>query len=237
MPTSFLSATITRRSDDTTHLRRFWLKPSEPFAFKPGQYCTIGIDGVERPYSIASAPADGEIELFVEKVDDGELTPRLYQQREGDVVTLRPSAKGKFVLDEAYPNHVFVATVTGIAPFVSMLRNRPDFADGKRFWVLHGASFTCDLIYREEIADLVAKAGGRITYLPTCSRPADPENTGWTGLVGRVNLWVEGVLEKHALTPETTLVYACGNPGMVDDVKARLVPRGWKVKEERYWVD
>jgi ferredoxin-NADP reductase len=235
---NFLSAVITRRQQDTEHLRRFWLRPSDSFTYKPGQYCTIGIDGVERPYSMASSPADPEIELFVERVEDGELTPRLYRKNEGDVVTLRPTAKGRFLFDESYQNHVMVATVTGIAPFVSMLRSRPNLNDGShRFWVLHGASFACDLVYGDEIREMQERAGGMLQYMPTCSRPADPSNDGWSGLTGRVNLLVEAVLERDHLKPENTLVYACGNPGMVDDVKARLTPLNYKVKEERYWVD
>jgi ferredoxin--NADP+ reductase len=237
MATTFLSATITRRSDDTSHLRRFWLRPSEPFTFTPGQYCTIGYQGVERPYSIASVPGDPEIELFVEKVDEGELTPRLYRAEVGTEVTLRPRAKGKFVFDESRVNHVMVATVTGIAPFVSMLRTRLAGDHPHRFWVLHGASYVVDLVYSVELHDLEIAWPDRLNYIPSCSRPADPSNEDWTGLVGRVNLLVEGLLERDHLELDDTIVYACGNPGMVADVHARLAPGGWKVREERYWVE
>ena len=64
----FTSCKITRREDLTVDLFKIWLKPLEPFSFKPGQYCTIGVDGLERPYSIVSSPDEEEIELFIEVV-------------------------------------------------------------------------------------------------------------------------------------------------------------------------
>ena len=56
----FTSCKITRREDLTVDLFKIWLKPLEPFSFKPGQYCTIGVDGLERPYSIVSSPDEEE---------------------------------------------------------------------------------------------------------------------------------------------------------------------------------
>src|SRR5207237_988898 len=99
------------------------LQPEIPYAFTPGQYCTIGLDGVERPYSIVSSPHEPFLELFLELVQHGELTPKLWTLRVGDAVSLRPRPKGVFTLEEKFPVHLMVATVTGIAPFVSILRH------------------------------------------------------------------------------------------------------------------
>ena len=94
----FSSAVITRRIDLTDDLFKIWLSSADQFPFKPGQYCTIGVDGIERPYSIASAPSEDEIELFVEYIPlpYGELTPLLHKLPVGDEVTIRPRAKGLF---------------------------------------------------------------------------------------------------------------------------------------------
>jgi ferredoxin-NADP reductase len=76
-----------------------WLEPSIEFHFTPGQYITVGAGGIERPYSIASAPYETHIELFVEYVlpeYGGKLTPLLYAQHVGDSLTMRPKAKGRF---------------------------------------------------------------------------------------------------------------------------------------------
>ena len=73
----FSTCKITRREDLTEDLLKIWLETSDPFNFKPGQYCTIGKNGIERPYSIVSSPDEKEIELFNEVVPppDGNLTP------------------------------------------------------------------------------------------------------------------------------------------------------------------
>src|SRR4029453_7926408 len=60
---------------------------------------------------------------FLELVPHGELTPKLWTLRVGDAVSLRRRPKGVFTLEEKFPVHLLVATVTGIAPFVSMLRS------------------------------------------------------------------------------------------------------------------
>ena len=93
----FTSCKITRREDLTDDLFKIWLKPLEPFSFKPGQYCTIGVDGLERPYSIVSSPDEEEIELFIEVVPppEGNLTPILHELDIGTELSLRPRAKGR----------------------------------------------------------------------------------------------------------------------------------------------
>ena len=73
----FSTCKITRREDLTEDLLKIWIETSDPFNFKPRQYCTIGENGIERPYSIVSSPDEKEIELFIEVVPppDGNLTP------------------------------------------------------------------------------------------------------------------------------------------------------------------
>jgi ferredoxin-NADP reductase len=230
------TARVVARRDVTADLMIVRLEPDVPFAFTPGQYCTIGVGGVERPYSIVSAPGDPTLELFVERVPGGALTPRLWALRVGDRVALRPRAKGAFGLDARRPVHLMVATVTGIAPFVSMLRATLGGGErALRFHVLHGASYGDELAYAVELSALAGRLPSVLTYVPTISRPDEARNRGWTGAVGRVNRLVEGHVVRHALAPAPTAVYACGHPGMTADVVARLAPRGFRVREERYW--
>ena len=123
---------------------KIWLRTVEPFPFEPGQYCTVGFGGIERPYSIVSSPREPLLELFVELIPPplGHLTPLLHELKVGDTVTLRPRAKGVFLLRPEFRNHVMVSTVTGVAPFVSMLRHWLEGpADDRRMYVLEGASF------------------------------------------------------------------------------------------------
>jgi NAD(P)H-flavin reductase len=233
MPTTraLPTARVTARRDVTPDLFVLHLSPDVDFVFAPGQYCTIGVGGVERPYSIVSAPHEPELELIVELVPGGALTPRLAGLRPGDVVTLRPRPKGVFTLQARWPVHLMVATVTGIAPFVSMLRDARHRDVTASFHVLHGASHHDELVYREEL-----EANPLCTYVPTVSRPGDPRNAGWHGHTGRVDTLLDGALVRHGLTPASTRVYACGHPGMIADVTARLAPRGFTVAEERFWT-
>ena len=217
-----------------------WIEKPPGFTFKPGQYCTIGLDGVERPYSIVSAPHEESIELFLELVPQGigVLTPKLWKLSIGDSLTIRPRAKGIFTLDPRYTNHVLVSTVTGVVPYVGFLRDYlHNGRSGHRFYVLQGASYANEFTYDTELADLSQQHPELITYVPTVSRPDEARNHGWPGKTGRVNLIVEDYAECLGLGPEDTLVYACGHPGMIEDVKERMVPRGFAVKEERFWKE
>src|SRR6202167_4313774 len=94
------------------------------FKFIPGQYATLGVehDGkrTERPYSIASSPAEDEVEFFFELVPEGALTPRLHKLQPGDELLMSKAAKGRFVLEtrDGLTNHLLVSTVTGVAAVV-----------------------------------------------------------------------------------------------------------------------
>ena len=239
------TAKIVHRRDHTEDLFLLWLEPSIPFHFTPGQYITVGARGIERPYSIVSAPHEPEIELFVEYVPPergGKLTPLLYARDVGDVLTMRPIAKGRFTWRPGVANHVMVATVTGIAPYVSMIRQfvheRATGAvppEPARFFVLQGGSYRDELVYDEELQTLGARDPDLIRFVASVSRPWADRNAGWSGPVGRIHLLVEEYLELWRLSKADTLVYLCGHPGMIDDASARLVPSGWSVVTERFW--
>ncbi len=244
----FTTATITRREDIAHDLWKIWLKPEQPFNFKPGQYCTIGAEGIERPYSIVSSPDEPEIELFIELVPlpDGNLTPVLHKMGVGETVTLRPRAKGIFVLQPQFKNHVLVGTVTGTVPYVSILRkflNDPEWPEDKgvarsdhRFFVLEGASYIKEFGYDEELTAL-ANDHDFIDFLPSISRPDEEPNKGWTGATGRINTLVEDYVAECNLKPEETCIYACGHPQMIEDVRERFEGTGFHFIEERFWKD
>ena len=231
---------VLRREDLTPDLLLMWIERPDGFTFKAGQYCTIGRDGVERAYSIVSAPHEQDLELFLELVPppDGVLTPKLWELGPGDAVSIRPRAKGIFAMDESLPKQLLVATVTGIVPYVSFIRDYIyNGRDGHHFYVLQGASYDDEFAYDRELKKIAADRPGLLTFVPTVSRATESRNQGWKGETGRVNTVVERYIEKFSLTPEDTLVYACGHPGMIEDVKERLLPLGFRVEEERFWKD
>ena len=231
-------AALVERKEITEDLMIIKMRPETAMTFKPGQYCTLGLEGIERAYSIVSAPHEDDLEIFVELVPepDGALTPLMWKMQEGDTMTIRPRCKGIFTLDEKYNSHLMVATVTGVAPFVSILRSYFHHeGQGHRFYVLEGASYLDEFVYDKELEEMEASYPDTVKFIPTVSRPNESRNDGWTGASGRANDIVEEQIEKLGLEPSSTLVYACGHPGMIEDVKERLVPRGFNVKEERFW--
>ncbi|HVD03086.1 MAG TPA: FAD-binding oxidoreductase [Candidatus Dormibacteraeota bacterium] len=238
---------IVQRRDFSDDLWSIRLRPETPFAFRPGQYATLGVElsgkVLERPYSIVSAPEEPELEFFLEKIPGGALTPHLHPLGEGSTLLMRKRAKGLFLRAGLDPDraHLFLATVTGIAPFASILRHlllaeRPDTAP-RRILLLQGASFSSEFGYSEEMAALAA-AHSWFDYVPTISRPwGDPE---WKGETGRA----EDVLRKYAdrwgVSPGAGMVYLCGHPGMIATARAVMTRSGLadsEILEEQYWPE
>ena len=236
----FMWAKLTKKEQLTEDLWKMWLKPEEKFDFKPGQYCTIGSGGIERAYSIASSPEEDQIELFIELVPppDGNLTPLLNELNVGDTVTMRLRAKGIFVLKPEFKNHVMVGTVTGVAPYVSMMRKhlKESESSDKNFIILEGASYLDEFGYDEELM-LLDKSNNNVTFEASVSRPDEERNDSWTGYKGRVNNILLDRLDEWGLNPSETIVYACGHPGMIEDVKEKLENTNYTFLEERFWKD
>ena len=223
----------------TDDLFRIWIKSETEFTFKPGQYCTIGLEGIERPYSIASSPSEEDIELFIEAIPRpiGKLTPLLHHLKVGDEVSIRPRAKGLFVFNPDYRNHVMVSTVTGVTPFISMLRAYYENPrGGDRFYILEGASYHDEFGYDDEL-DQMAADHEEIIFVPSVSRPDEERNSNWSGATGRINTLVEYYLKEFDIPAEGTLIYACGHPGMIEDVRERLDGTGYAFSEERFWKE
>lgn len=231
-------ARLVSRRDITSDLMVIKLEPEQgPYKFKPGQYCTLGLAGIERAYSIVSAPHEPHLEIFVELVPEGELTPRMWKLKVGDALSIRPRAKGIFLMDPTVHHHMMLSTVTGVAPSVSMVRDylHRGAPGHHHFYVIEGASFHDELVYDRELAILADQHPNCLKYIASVSRPADPRNAGWKGVTGRVNAIVEHFLDKFELPQDDTLVYACGHPGMISDAKERVTAKGFKFTEERFW--
>jgi ferredoxin--NADP+ reductase len=222
------------------------VRPAERIVFLPGQYITAGLPGstrmLERPYSVVSSPREPELEFFLELVPTGELTPQLYQVPVGGEVQLRRLAKGRFLYDgkSGHPHHFMVATVTGIAPYLSMLRDLVARADQgekilHRIVILQGASQSHQLGYRDELAQH-ARLHQWFHYIPTISRAwLEP---AWDGEKGRVEDISRKYLDAFAFAPADTTAYVCGNPNMIESLRSLLRRAGFpkeSVQEEVYW--
>ena len=212
-------------------------------AFVAGQYLALGlrVDDrvVQRPYSTASDPAVAEAhEFLVRRVPDGALTPQLWALPVGSRVRLGPP-KGAFTLvaGDQRP-HLFVATGTGLAPVLGMLRTLARRPNPPRTILVHGAARAEDLVCRDEIAALTA-GGLPMTYVPTVSRPDDPANRAWRGRTGRAETVLASVLRSADPPPGGLAAYLCGNPGMVAAAEIALLAGGvapGDIHTERYWT-
>jgi ferredoxin--NADP+ reductase len=234
--------------------------------FEPGQFVKLGLPRSEeesaavpgpqrarstprlirRAYSIASSIHQrAYLEFLMVRVQVGKLTPKLWTLDPGGRVWMDDKVSGRFTLEPIPPEKdiVMVATGTGIAPFVSILRTYADAPRWRRAVVINGVRYAADLAYRAEL-EALARDHAHIVYIPIVSR----EPTAWAGLGGRV----QQVLDPHAyrslvgavLSPHDCHVMLCGNPEMIVSVQRMLETQGFHVHSptqpgnihfERYW--
>jgi ferredoxin--NADP+ reductase len=187
------------------------------------------------------------LEFFVVLIEEGKLTPRLWDIGVGGRLWMDSVVKGDFTLDSVPDGKdlVMFSTGTGIAPFVSMLRTFQGTQRWRRFVMVNGVRRVIDLGYRDELEQL-AKDDPNFCYIPLISRPTEEDN--WSGLKGRIPILLESDRFLNCagvdLDPEQCHVFLCGNPAMIDDMEALLIERGFKTHEadspgnihfERYW--
>jgi len=249
------NAVVINRIEVAPGLAKFHIAPIgwELSPFEPGQFVAIGLFGsaerytfsdpevkpsdpekiIRRAYSIASGSKENEyLELYVSIVKNGALTPRLFALKPGDKLYMNNKITGMFTIDEVPKdqNIVLIATGTGVAPYMSMLRSNTINNETRKYAVIHGAYNSWDLGYRSEIRT-IERLSPNFFYFPIISEP-DKETIKWTGPVGFVQeIWdSKGIEEKwgHDITPENTHVFLCGHPDMIDGMIVYLEARGFK---------
>lgn len=245
----FYRAKISKRVDLAPDLWMFRIRSEGRFNFVPGQYATLGVEDsgkrVERPYSIASAPSEDEVEFFFKLVPEGALTPLLYKMQPGDQLLMRKFPKGRFSLDtkKGRSNHLLISTVTGVAPFVSYVRSLSrDWKEGvfngvHKLYLLNGASRPWEFGYLDELRQFAQEVPW-FKYVPTLSRPWDHDE--WTGEIGRADDILRKYVDAWGIDASNSVAYLCGHPEMIEHSKAILRRRGFTdkgaIKEEVYWV-
>lgn len=256
MNASKYNATIVGKIQINPDLMILNVSTDEPRAeFSAGQYTTLGLYGreprsanseeeavpsnpeklIQRAYSIASARTETKrLEFFISQVKSGQLTPRLFQRKEGNRIYVGQRIVGVFRLADAPPDNdvVMIATGTGITPYISFLRSHIVERPNSKMVVIQAATHQWDLGYFSELSFL-NNAFPNFHYLPTLT---DADST-WTGH----RLWIEemlsgGVLEKEvgvAIHPDKTHFFLCGNPTMVKNVSECLIERGYQKKTRK----
>ncbi|GMV56501.1 MAG: hypothetical protein AMXMBFR6_23060 [Betaproteobacteria bacterium] len=219
----------------------FSLRCSRPagFRFTAGQFARIGVEvavagggspaTIWRPYSLVSSADDPCLEFFSVIAPQGEFSPRLADMQAGDSLLIDRTAYGFFTLERFADGRDLwlIATGTGLAPFVSMLRDTTTWSRYERVIIVHGVRYADNFAYADQFVALV-NAGRALRYVrcSTRERAAD-------ALHGRIPVLLEqGELERAAATQlsiEHSRVMICGNPGMIRSLRQLLETRGFRI--------
>lgn len=271
MATVEVNARVVQRVDVASGLMILRVRPEgwDAPGFKAGQYTVLGLPGaaprtnysdpeeapvppekkILRAYSAASSSKEGEyLEFYITLVRSGALTPRLFALEPGDGLWVSPKMVGMFTLDQVPrdQNVVFLATGTGLAPYMSMLRTHlTDFRE-KNITVVHASRHSWDLGYRAEL-ETMARLCDWFTYAPVLSSPQE-ERAPWKGLTGFIHdFWASGEYFrtwKEPPSPSNTRIFLCGNPLMIEAMMGLLGGEGYRehspktpgqIHLEKYW--
>ena len=208
--------------------------------FQAGQFVRIALDieegnegsRVARPFSFVNPPHDPVLEFYGVVVPEGPLSPRLARLKAGDVLHVASNPAGFLVLREVPDCETLwlVATGTGIAPFLSILRTEAPWKRFRNVVLVHAARYGKELVYRDTVSDLSKKTAFR--YVSFVSRERHPGS-----LEGRIPAAIaDGRLEKAAglaLDAASSHVMLCGNPQMLTDAQAALAARGMRKHRRR----
>lgn len=210
----------------------------------------IDLDGyVFRAYSVASSPYDEFIEFFSVVIPEGEFTSKVNHIQVGDSLLLNTMPFGYLTLARyqlPLPNDLWLlATGTGLAPFLSILKTIEVWQQYQRIILVYSARTSQELAYQAEIdaiKSIYGDNGAAFVFLPIVTREAD-----YAGEKARIpNLILSGKLTElvgQKLDKERSHVMLCGNPQMVEDTKEALKSIGLTMNRrgegniavENYW--
>jgi ferredoxin-NADP reductase len=185
----------------------------------------------QRSYSL-SRPVDGErIELTVQRIDDGEVSPYLIGLAEGDEIELRGPIGGWFVWrPDEEARVLLIGGGSGIVPLMAMLRQRV-VAGSADFRLVYSVRSPADVYYAQELAWLERECGWLQVAL-VYTRTVAPETARPPGRVSAADLAPTGWTPDHG-----TRVYVCGPTGFVESVTTMLIEQGHQpsaIRTERF---
>lgn len=236
---AFFTETVTWVRHWTPSLFSLRTTRDPAFRFESGQFVMLGLEINGKPllraYSIASATYADELEFYSIKVADGPLTSHLQKVREGDSVLVGRKPTGTLVLDGLRPgkNLYLLGTGTGLAPFLSLVRDPAVYDRFDKVIVTHTVREVADLNYREFLSrelredeilgEIVAP---KLIYYPTVTREPFKTQGRITDLIASGQLFKD--IGLPPLDPARDRLMLCGGPSVLADLKELLLARGYE---------
>lgn len=223
----------------TDRLFSFTTTRAQGLRFSNGHFTMIGlpVDGkpLLRAYSIASANYEDHLEFLSIIVENGPLTSRLQHIKPGETIAVGRKPTGTLVLDYLLPGKrlYMFATGTGLAPFMSIVRDPATYEQFEQIILVHGVRTTDELAYHDLLSErlrthefLGEMVSSKLRYYPTVTREQYRN-------VGRIPDLIEsGKLFKDLgvpeLDPADDRAMICGSPAMLRDLKQMLERLGFK---------
>lgn len=208
--------------------------------FRSGQFVMIGLELAGKPllraYSMASASWEEHLEFLSIKVTDGALTSQLQKIQPGDPVLIGEKTVGTLVLDDlrAGRNLYLFSTGTGLAPFMSVIRDLETYERFEKVILVHGVRQVSELAYadyiqkelpnHEYLGELIRE---KLIYYPTVTREAFAHTGRLTTAIESGRLFTD--IGLPPLDPAVDRAMICGSPSMLKETCSILDSRGFKV--------
>ena len=199
------------------------------YRFKNGHFTMIGLASEERPvmraYSFASANYEHELEFFSIKVPDGALTSKLQNLAIGDEILVGKRPTGTLVTDNMISGRYLylLGTGTGIAPFMSIIKDPEIYDQFDRVILTHGVRYISELAYADYIENILPNdehigeiVREKLVYYPTVTREPYKNNGRITELISSSKLFLD--IQQPYPNLEDDRFMICGSPSMIKEL-------------------
>jgi ferredoxin--NADP+ reductase len=236
---AFLNETVLSVHHWTDRLFSFTTTRDEALRFSNGHFTMIGLRDANgkpllRAYSIVSANYEDHLEFLSIKVQDGPLTSRLQHIKVGDKIVVGKKPTGTLLIDYLLPgkNLYLFGTGTGLAPFLSVVRDPDTYEKFEKVILVHGVREVAELAYRDYLTVDLPKheflgemVSAQMLYYPTVTREPFTNRGRITDLIDTGKLQADLGLPKF--DPAHDRAMMCGSPALLKDLKAVLEKRGF----------
>ncbi|QIQ42134.1 MAG: ferredoxin--NADP(+) reductase [Buchnera aphidicola (Microlophium carnosum)] len=222
--------------------------------FYAGQFTKLAVhksntsneNKIQRAYSYVNAPSEKNLEIYIVRVINGQLSNLLYNLKSGDIIYIKKKSCGFFIINEIPDCKVLwmFATGTGIGPYCSILKEAKNIDRFNHIVLIHAVRYQYELTYLPLMKELHKKYNGKLIIQTVTSRDKNKHS-----LTGRIPFLLKHkILEEHiglSINPQTSHVMLCGNPFMVKDtflflknnrnMEKHLRRKKGNITMENYW--